>query len=82
MTDLPRAVCIVCFARWPAPGQRKCGSCDPRNAVPNNTAPKRFRPKPVDLSLLPDPTEADLAAYLNAEISPSSTKIEIERLTP
>ncbi len=69
MTDQPRAACVVCFARYPAsPGQRKCDDCDPTQRV---TAPKaKFRARakfqPLNLAELPEPSEADLANYLDA----------------
>ena len=50
MTDQFRA-CCVCFRQWvSAPGEVKCEDCSPGRAIPNNTATKRPRPKPVDLS--------------------------------
>jgi len=61
MTDQYRA-CCVCFRQWtPVGGERKCPGCLGRLVVPNAT---KRTPK-LDLAALPEPTEADLAAYLS-----------------
>ncbi len=75
MTDRYRA-CCTCFQGWlpMSSTERKCPACGPGRAAPNATKPKRITPKakrlagetfqPLDLSTLPQPSDADLAAYL------------------
>jgi len=63
MTDQPRAACCVCFRAFPEPGQRKCPTCQGRPA-PTVIVTKRAKATPLDLAALPEPSEAELAAYL------------------